>query len=225
MKTVPKDMVPGFIHETKNCGPLEIVEYISEREVHVKFKTPEYKTTTKACNIRRGTVKNRMMASYLGIGFLGVGPFKTKINGEFTSAYKYWGGMLTRCYSAKSLKKYPSYKDCTVCDDWLNFQVFSAWFEKNYPGDHDHFELDKDIKVKGNKVYSPETSLFVTKKQNNAEKNPRCHAKCARFLSPSGEVFEVRNIRAFCREHKLHQSYMSKVANGTQGHHKGWKAA
>lgn len=33
--------------------------------------------------------------------------------------YKRWRNMLERCYSAKHHAKYPTYKNCTVCDEWL----------------------------------------------------------------------------------------------------------
>jgi hypothetical protein len=75
-----------------------------------------------------------------------------------SKAYKKWVSMLERCYSQKFKNKKPTYKNCTACDEWLIFSNFKQWFENNYI---DGYELDKDILVLGNKVYSPETCCFV----------------------------------------------------------------
>ena len=72
--------------------------------------------------------------------------------------YKKWYDMLRRCYSAKYQESKPTYKGCTVCKEWLSFMRFRAWMINQ---DWQGLELDKDIKVKGNKVYSPEACLFI----------------------------------------------------------------
>jgi len=72
--------------------------------------------------------------------------------------YKRWKSVLQRCYSSKIHNKYPTYKDCTVCEEWLTFSNFKSWMEKQeWVGMH----LDKDLLMEGNKVYSPETCVFV----------------------------------------------------------------
>ena len=68
--------------------------------------------------------------------------------------------MLERCYSSKCQAKNPTYKECTVIKEWLTFSNFAAWHELNCVKGYD---LDKDIKVKGNKVYGPESCLFIPK--------------------------------------------------------------
>ena len=71
--------------------------------------------------------------------------------------------MLERCYSEKYQEKYPTYKNCTLDEKWYNFQIFAKWFENNYILGH---QLDKDILIKGNKIYSPETCCFVPQEIN-----------------------------------------------------------
>lgn len=68
----------------------------------------------------------------------------------------------------KNLKTvHPTYKGCTVCDEWHNFQVFAKWYDENYYLlDDQRTELDKDILIKGNKTYSPETCVFVPQRIN-----------------------------------------------------------
>lgn len=77
--------------------------------------------------------------------------------------YQTWMNMLKRCYSAKRQEKYPTYKGCTVSEDWLTFSNFKAWMEKqNWEG----LQLDKDLLVEGNKVYGSDTCVFVTRAVN-----------------------------------------------------------
>lgn len=73
-------------------------------------------------------------------------------------SYRRWSNMLQRCYDKDFHIKKPTYAECTVCKEWLRFSSFKKWFDKNYV---DGYVLDKDILVKGNKVYSPDTCCFV----------------------------------------------------------------
>jgi hypothetical protein len=75
--------------------------------------------------------------------------------------------MLERCYSEKHRDKHSAYAECTVCDEWHCYQTFAKWYEENYYIiDGERIHLDKDILVKGNKVYSPETCMFVPQRIN-----------------------------------------------------------
>lgn len=69
-----------------------------------------------------------------------------------------WVSMLKRCFNPNESQKL-SYKGCSVSEDWLHFEVFKEWFDSNYIKG---FHLDKDILIKGNKVYGPDTCLFVS---------------------------------------------------------------
>lgn len=72
--------------------------------------------------------------------------------------YNKWRNMITRCYSDKYLAKFPTYTDCEVSDDWKYFMAFRSWMiTQNWQGKH----LDKDFLVHGNKLYSPETCVFI----------------------------------------------------------------
>lgn len=72
--------------------------------------------------------------------------------------YSVWSGMLARCYSKSFQQKSPSYIDCTVCEEWLRFSNFKRWMEQQ---DWEGKELDKDLLVRGNRVYSPQTCIFL----------------------------------------------------------------
>lgn len=78
-------------------------------------------------------------------------------------AYKIWVRVLERCHDTKYKTKNPSYNDVTICDEWIKFSNFKDWFVKNYK---EGYEIDKDILVQGNKVYSPDTCCFVPRRIN-----------------------------------------------------------
>ncbi len=73
--------------------------------------------------------------------------------------YSRWVDILKRCYSDKYQKRRPTYKDCTVSDEWLTFSNFKTWMSTQ---DWQGKQIDKDLLVEGNKVYSPETCVFVS---------------------------------------------------------------
>ena len=78
--------------------------------------------------------------------------------------YQKWVSMMARCYSPKYQDKYPTYKDCFVCEEWKYFSNFKEWIsQQSYEGK----VLDKDILVRANKVYSPETCVLVDSRVNN----------------------------------------------------------
>lgn len=78
--------------------------------------------------------------------------------------YEKWKNMLRRCYCSKYQETKPTYKGCSVCQEWLTFTNFKVWMEQQ---DYEGKQLDKDILLPGNKVYSPETCIFVEAKVNS----------------------------------------------------------
>lgn len=77
--------------------------------------------------------------------------------------YQTWKDMLVRCYDAKYQERHPTYTGCTVATEWHTFSNFRAWMEKQ---DWEGLQLDKDLLIKGNKVYSAETCVFVSQTVN-----------------------------------------------------------
>ncbi len=114
--------------------------YVSDRELH---------------NLRNGKIN---------VGDLGREqkyiPF---LNNHRMKARRLWNDMYSRCYNEKLHKRFPEYIGCAICDYWLeDKERFYKWVEENYYMiGNEQMDLDKDILVKGNKVYSPETCVFV----------------------------------------------------------------
>lgn len=81
-------------------------------------------------------------------------------------SYNVWQHLIKRCYS-KNIKR--PYKGCTVCDEWKLYSNFKKFYDDNCK--NDTFHLDKDILVQGNKIYSPNTCLFVPEEINDSIKS------------------------------------------------------
>lgn len=77
--------------------------------------------------------------------------------------YLAWKNMLDRCYSEKFHERQPTYKGCSVSEEWLRFSNFKSWMEAQ---DFEGKQLDKDLLFEGNRVYSDKTCVFVTKVVN-----------------------------------------------------------
>lgn len=101
-----------------------------------------------------------------GVGIRSTGEFKSTENGKHTKLYTLWKNMLARCYSEVMHKHRPTYKDCTVEGDFLDFQKFCSWYTNQVLCHDTEYQLDKDLLIKGNKVYSEDTCLLVPRKVN-----------------------------------------------------------
>jgi len=77
--------------------------------------------------------------------------------------YRVWQNMLSRCYSDIVQEIHPTYIDCLVTEEWLIFSNFREWMiTQNWEGK----QLDKDLLIQSNKIYSPETCVFVDRVTN-----------------------------------------------------------
>ena len=141
-----------------------IIEYKTRDDTNVYF--PEYNWIAKHKryqNFKSGKIKCPYEPRVYGIGYLGEGEYKAyDRNGKSTKCYETWKGMLKRCYDIKYHKKESTYKNCKVCEEWYNYQNFAKWYYNNYYEiEGERMCLDKDILNKGNKIYSPNTCIFV----------------------------------------------------------------
>lgn len=215
---VPTDFTPGTLYTTNNYGQLAIVEYRHSASVSVKFLASGSEAVARAASIRRGKVKDLFRPNVYGVGYMGEGRNVSWLNGRETPEYSVWSKMIKRCYCPKSLVDHPTYLGCSVVTEWHNFNTFAEWFKLNYI---EGFQLDKDIKVKGNRIYSPSTCAFVSR-DDNVE---AAQAKEYYFLTPVGKKIRVYNLTKFCAANSLHVSNMVQVYKGNRPHHKGWRKA
>jgi len=196
----------GDILKTRSCGNIEVLQIDGHNKIKIKFLDTGSVVVSSAGNIRKGVVRDFMAKKTFGVGFVGVGSYKASVNRSHTKQYQTWKGMMQRCYSKFWHKRHPTYIGCTVCDDWHNFQVFAEWFDSNYV---DGCELDKDILVKGNKVYCPDMCLFVSKNENVVSALSKDWV-LNDFL---GGTLTVNNLKKFCLSFGLDYQKTRDVVN------------
>lgn len=208
------------IYPTNNCGDALVLS-VSGRKATVKFLDTGTVTDVLKGNLIRGEVKDRNKPTVVGVGYIGYGKYDKRCKTEHLKAYMCWHNMLIRCYDSSYHKSSPTYYECSVVDEWHNFQNFAEWYYDNYPKDGSSYQLDKDKLVNGNKIYSPETCVFLTHAENAIIAGQRDYE----ILSPSGELVKIKNMTKFCKGKGLDPSTMCKVANGTyyKPEYKGWR--
>lgn len=147
---------------------MKIIEYNAYKDIWVEFQDEhKAKIHTEYQNFLRGNCKNPYDKTVCNIGYIGEGKYKSKINKKDTEPYKMWHHMIRRCYDTCQLNRRPTYTNCYVCKEWLNFQNFAKWYEENYyECNGEEMHLDKDILIKDNNVYSPSTCIVVPKRIN-----------------------------------------------------------
>jgi len=134
--------------------------------------------------------------------------------------YRTWTGMLQRCYSAKYQERQPTYRGCSVSEEWLRFSNFKRWMERQ---DFEGMQLDKDILLEGNKVYSAETCVFVTRVVNNftidrGNDRGECllgvylHKQAGKFMSMCSNPFTGKQeyLGLFVNELEAHQEWLKR---------------
>ena len=103
-----------------------ITEYINYKNIIVQFdKTKEI----VKCNYGRflnGKIKSHFSPSIYGNGIIGLETIQDK-NHNILDSYMCWASMMTRCYS-KNPKRYLSYKNCIVCEDWIYYSNFKSCY-------------------------------------------------------------------------------------------------
>lgn len=83
-----------------------------------------------------------------------------------TLSSQIWNAMHMRCKSGNEGTANSTYKGCSISDSFKDFQFFAGWCQNqagygNKTEKGRNWDLDKDILVKGNKVYSPEICVFI----------------------------------------------------------------
>ena len=112
------------------------------------------------------SLEARMKPSVYGVGYLGCNlELKASYNGKKCPIYYAWVRMFERCYSKKFHRINPTYVGCTVSEEFKDYSKWREWYD-NYQYKHDGWHLDKDLLIKGNKVYSESTCVFIPREIN-----------------------------------------------------------
>jgi len=90
----------------------------------------------------------------------------TSVDGKLIREYKLWSCMLERCFDEKCKQKRPTYEGVTCSKEWLSMTTFIEDVSQMRGYGLSGWALDKDILVKGNKLYSKDTCCFVPAEVN-----------------------------------------------------------
>lgn len=80
--------------------------------------------------------------------------------------YNKWKCIIQRCLYPKLQERNPTYKGCTVTEEWKYLSNFIKWVDSQPNKGWMNCEPDKDFLSISNKHYSPETVVFVSKMVN-----------------------------------------------------------
>lgn len=134
--------------------------------------------------------------------------------------YKTWKSMLSRCYSVSYQKGRPTYIGCSVSEEWKRFTNFRNWMKEQ---DWKNKDLDKDILLAGNKVYSEQSCVFVSsvvnsfviEREANRGEWPigvSWHRATGKFISSCNNPFskEREHLGLFDCEHEAHKKWLTR---------------
>ena len=198
-----KDCV-GKVFKSTSSGDFKILKYNDRANVEIQFLNTGFETVARLNHIRNGKVKDLYAPSVCGVGVLG-NKHPITINGVQTKEYDLWNGMLVRCYSDIFKKKRPTYEGCEASENFKSYEYFYEWCNKQVGFNNKDWQLDKDLLIKGNKVYSETTCVFLPREINSLLIN--CTASRGEHLigvywSKTANAFVARVSRnKGCSEH------------------------
>ena len=160
-----KDCV-GKVFKSTSSGNFKILKYNDKTNVEIQFLNTGYETVAQLGHIRNGKVKDQYSPSVYGIGIVGT-KYLISEGGVLTKEYTLWKSMLKRCYSDVYKKKNQTYIGCEVSNKFKSYEYFYEWCHKQIGFGNQDWHLDKDLLIKGNKVYSESTCVFIPREINS----------------------------------------------------------
>ena len=218
----------GDVYST-NHGELEVLRFTNKTEVFVRFISTGYERSARYEHIISGKVKDRLKPEVFGVGFIGDVP--TKIDGKKTLSYRHWCNMLQRCYCEKYKIMKPTYGECVSSVNFTSFKFFNEWCNSQVGFGNEGWSLDKDLLIKGNKLYSEDTCIFIPQVVNSLILNKKSirgnlpigvskHKEMNSFsssLSVNGKMKYLGSFNtpedAFLEYKQAKEDYIKEVAN------------
>ena len=187
----------GDVRQSKNYGQFIVLEKLPGKKSKVRFITTGYEAILYNCQIRTNEVKDLLLPSVYSVGYYGTGYTEQFDKTTVQSIWQVWRDMIKRCYDQKTQEYRPSYTGCSVDPRWHNFQNFAKFYIE-HPHREVGWQLDKDLLLKGNKLYSPETCVFLPRELNGII----IRNSSIRGLHPIGVSYSKSNskFRAACQD-------------------------
>ena len=150
----------GKVCKSLNSGDFKILKYNGSKDVEIQFINTGFETIATLGNIKNGKVKDLYLPSVYGVGIIGT-KYPSEVNRVKTKEYVLWLNMFQRCYSTTLKKRNPTYEGCEVSNNFKYFEYFYEWCHKQIGFNNEGWQLDKDLLIKGNKVYSEDFCVFI----------------------------------------------------------------
>lgn len=147
-----------------------------------------------------------LISEYMKLFYGGVnnGQYPTAINHKIVKQYDLWKGMMRRCYSSKEHQRRPTYIDCTVSDNFKQYSYFYEWCLNQIGFNNKGWPIDKDILLKGNKIYHEDLCVFVPPEINTL----LVKHESLRGAFPIGVTFQDNRFIAQCRSKYYGHKYL-----------------
>jgi hypothetical protein len=244
-----KKFFNGSEWDSNSCGKFIIIAklnkyYTSKNNIkHYFYYLCKFEDGTivevERSAITSGFIKNPNSPVVHGVGYIGQGKWKSRLNGEITKEYGVWKRIMERCYSGYD--RYLSYKNISVDEKWHCFQDFCEDLPylkgyKNWKDDDNsknEWEIDKDILCNElgiyPKIYSKSTCMFILKEDNELEMHNRTKDNYLTGLTyiatrlSDNYTQEFFNQSEFARKWGLQSSKIWRCLNSKNNkQHKGW---
>lgn len=133
-----------------------------------------------------------------GIGVYEKGKHLATLNRKASKEYSLWMRMLVRCQpgSIEQIRR-PSYIGCSVHPDFIHFQDFAEWCQTQIGFGNTGWHLEKDILIQGNKIYGPDTCVFVPLSLNSL----LTHNKINKGVYPTGVSWHKKTSKYTAQIH------------------------
>lgn len=164
-QTMTHELV-GKVFPTNSCGDVIVESYQNCNNITICFVNSGFRKRTRMDKLRSGAIRDnsRKIIKYNGEEFIGCGvglPYE-----QNRHAYYQWRSIMMRCYKKKRDNFCSAYDGCTMSKEWHDFKNFVLWYDRHKKTDK--CCVDKDLLVKGNKVYCAERCCLVPIQINNA---------------------------------------------------------
>ena len=144
-----------------------------------------------------------------GIGING-NKYPSFEGGKVSKEYNLWISMLHRC-TEKFWTKNPAYIGVTCSDNFRNYTFFYEWCQlqvgfKSKDEKEKYWQLDKDLLLHDNNVYSEDTCIFIPQRINKLfTKN-----NATRGEWPIGVSWDKQTemFKAYCNNHSRRLKYL-----------------
>lgn len=168
-KGIFKSPVHQFLGQkniNKQGSIMSIIACRSVSDIDVEFETGYIACHKRYRDFISGSIKDLYFSSNnCKKGYIGIGKYDSNYCISDMNIYSVWEDMFRRCYN--DIPFWSSYKNCYVSKEWFNYQSFAEWMTQNaYKIPNQQMCLDKDILVKHNKEYGPNTCCIVPEEIN-----------------------------------------------------------